>query len=147
MESPPSDFLWGHPWTSPFHFYSCSLLPSPISVLSQPQSSPIGPYSSPSPPPSPGGTSRPLQYFPSYFPLVFLEGCCPSSSLAVTSLRLDPATWDSSAPSNRAASSSSTLSWSRWRYSIVLLFLSSSSVTLCLSASSLVLVSTSLLDF
>ena len=77
-------------------------------------------------------TAAPPRYFPDCFPLAFLEGRCPSSSPAVTSLRLDPATWDSSAPSNRATSSSSTLSWSCWRYSIVLLFLSSSSATLFL---------------
>ena len=77
----------------------------------------------------------PPRYFSGCLPLAFLEGCCPSLSLAVTFLHLDPMTWNPSAPSNRAVSSSSTLSWSHWRYSIVLLFLSSSSATLCLSAS------------
>ena len=75
------------------------------------------------------------QYFSSCFPLAFLEGRCTSSSLAATSLHLDPMTMNPSAPSNRAASSSSTSSWSRWRYSSVLFFLFFSSATLCLSAS------------
>ena len=69
---------------------------------------------------------------PWYFPLAFLEGHCPSLSLAVTSLYLDPTTWDPSAPSNKVASFSSTLSQSHWRYSIVFFFLSSSSTTLFL---------------
>jgi len=57
MESPP---LRGHPQTPPLHLCSpsWSLLLSPISTPSWPQFSPIGPYSSPGPPPSPGGTSR-----------------------------------------------------------------------------------------
>ena len=92
-------------------------------------------------------TAAPPRYFPGCFPLAFLEGHCSSSSPAVISLHLDPATWDPSAPSNRAASSSSTLSWSRWRYSTVLFFLSSSSATFCLSASFLALASASLLAF
>ena len=60
MESPPPDFLWGHPRTPPLHLHSPSrsLLPSPISALSWPQSSPIGPYFSPGPPPSPRVTSQ-----------------------------------------------------------------------------------------
>ena len=92
-------------------------------------------------------TAAPLRYFSSCFLLAFLEGHCLSLSLVATSLHLDPAIWDPSAPSNRMASSSSTLSWSHWRYSIVLLFLSSFSATLCLSASFLALASTSLLAF
>ena len=78
-------------------------------------------------------TAAPPQYFPGCFLLAFLEGCCLFSSPAVTSLCLDPVTWDPSALSNRAASSSSTSSQSCWRYSIVLLFLSSFSATLFLS--------------
>ena len=77
-------------------------------------------------------TAAPLRYFSSCFPLVFLEGHCSSSSPAVTSLCLDPMTWDPSAPSNRAASSFSNSSQSRWRYSIVLFFFFSSSATLFL---------------
>ena len=92
-------------------------------------------------------TAAPPQYFPGCFPLAFLEGRCSSSPPAATSVCLDPVTWDPSAPSNRVASSSSTSSRSCWRYSLVLLFLSSSSATLCLSASSLALASTSLLAF
>jgi len=92
-------------------------------------------------------TAAPLQYFPGCFPLAFLEGCCPSLFPVVTSFHLDPAIWDPSAPSNRAASSSSTSFQSRWRYSIILFFLSSSSTTLYLSASSLALASASLLAF
>ena len=57
----------------------------------------------------------------SCFPLAFLEGHCPSSSPAVTFLCLNPMTWNPSAPSNRAASSSSTSSRSCWRYSTILL--------------------------
>ena len=96
---------------------------------------------------SPILTAAPPQYFFGCFPLAFLEGCCSSSSPMATSLRLDPAAWDLSAPSNRVASSSSTLFQSHWRYSLVLFFLSSSSTTLCLSASSLALASASLLAF
>ena len=88
-------------------------------------------------------TAAPLQHLS----LAFLEGCCPSLSLVAISLCLDSVTWDSSAPSNRAASSSSTSSWSCWRYSTVLLFVSSSSTTLYLSASSLALASAFLLAF
>ena len=80
-------------------------------------------------------TAAPLWYFPYCFPLAFLEGHYSSLSLAVISLHLDPMTWDSLAPSNRVASSFSILSQSHWKYSIVLLFLSSSSITLCLLAS------------
>ena len=61
MESPSPDFLWGHPLTSPLHLHSSPshfLLLSPISTLSWPQFSPIGPCSSPGPPPSLGGTSQ-----------------------------------------------------------------------------------------
>ena len=61
MESPPPDFLWGHPWTPPLYLHSpsfYSLLPIPISAPLRPQFSPIGLYSSPGPPPSPRGTSR-----------------------------------------------------------------------------------------
>ena len=92
-------------------------------------------------------TAVPPWYFSGYFPLAFLEGCCPSSSPVATSLCLDPATWDPSAPSNRAVSSSNTSSQSHWRYSIVLLFLSSSFTTLYLSASSHAFSSTFLLAF
>ena len=89
----------------------------------------------------------PLRYFSNCFPLAFLEDCCLSSSLAAIFLHLDPITWDPSALSNRVASFSSISSQSHWRYSTILLFLSSSSTTLCLSASSLVFSSTSLLTF
>ena len=75
-----------------------------------------------------------LQYFPCCLSLVFLKGYCPSSSPAAISLCLDPATQDLSTPSNRVASFSSTSSWNYWKYSTVLLFLSSFSATLCLSA-------------
>ena len=92
-------------------------------------------------------TAAPPRYLPGCFPLAFLEGRYTSSSSAATSLCLDPMTWDPSAPSNRAASSSSTSSRSHWRYSIILLFLSSSSATLCFLASSLALASASLLAF
>ena len=91
--------------------------------------------------------AAPPQYFPGCFPLAFLEGHCPFSSPVVISLCLDPVIWNSSAPSNRAASSSNTSSQSCWRYSIILFFLFSSSATLCLLASSLALASTSLLAF
>ena len=60
-KSLPPDSLWDHPQTPPLHLYSPpshSLPPSPISALSQPQFSLIRPCSSPSPPSSPGGTSR-----------------------------------------------------------------------------------------
>ena len=82
-------------------------------------------------------------YFPSCFPLAFLEGCCTSLSPVATSLRLDPITWDPSAPSNRAVSSSSTLSWSYWIYSNFFF----SFAILCFLASFLALASTSLLAF
>ena len=62
-------------------------------------------------------TTAPLRYFPSCFPLAFLEGRCTSSSQ------------------------------SHWRYFIILFFLFSSSATLCLLVSSLALASTSLLAF
>ena len=84
---------------------------------------------------------------PWYLPLAFLEGHCLSSSPAATSLHLDPTTWDPSASFNRVASSSSISSQSRWRYSTILLSLSSSSATLCLSASSWAFSSASLLAF
>ena len=67
MESPPPDFLRGHPWTPPLHLHSppChSLLPTPISTLLRPQFSPIGPCFSPGPPPSPRGTSQLLDIPP-----------------------------------------------------------------------------------
>ena len=58
-EFPPSDFLQGHSWT-PLHYLhfppSQPFLLNSISALSQPQSSPIGPYFSPGPPPSSRGT-------------------------------------------------------------------------------------------
>ena len=92
-------------------------------------------------------TMAPPQYFPGCFSLAFLEGHYPFSFPAATSLNLDPTIWDPSTSSNRVASFSSTLSWSHWRYSIVLLFLFSSSATLCLSAFSQVFSSTSLLAF
>ena len=92
-------------------------------------------------------TAAPLWYFPYCFPLAFLEGHYSSLSLAVISLHLDPMTWDSLAPSNRVASSFSILSQSHWKYSIVLLFLSSSSITLCLLASFWAFSSASLLAF
>jgi len=59
-ESPPSDFLRGHPQTTLHHLRSPSrsLLPTPISAPSWPQFSPIGPCFSPGPPPSPRETSR-----------------------------------------------------------------------------------------
>ena len=57
-------------------------------------------------------TAAPTWYFPCCFPLAFLEGHCPFSSLAATSLYLDPMTWDPSALFNRMASSSNTLSQS-----------------------------------
>ena len=88
-------------------------------------------------------TAAPLQYFSSYFSLAFLESCCPSSSPAVTFLCLNPMTWDPSAPFNRVASSSSTLSWSYWMYSNFFFF----SVIFCFLASSLALASASLLAF
>ena len=75
-----------------------------------------------------------LQYFSCCLFLVFLKGYCPSSSLAAIFLYLDPTTQDLSALSNRVASLSSTSSWSYWRYSTILLFLSSFSAILCLSA-------------
>ena len=58
-ESPPSDFSWGHPQTSPC--YPCSspfwpLLPNPISAPLQHQFSLIGLCFSSGSPPSPGGT-------------------------------------------------------------------------------------------
>ena len=87
------------------------------------------------------------QYFPCCFLLAFLKGRCSFSSLAVIFLHLDSTTWDPSVPSNKAASSSNILSWSYWRYSIVLLFLSFSSITLCLSASSRAFSSAFLLAF
>jgi len=92
-------------------------------------------------------TTAPLWYFPGYFLLAFLEGCCPSLSPAVMSLCLDPMTWDPSALSNRVASSSNTLSWSCWRYSIILLFFFFSSATPYLLAFSQAFSSTSLLAF
>jgi len=92
-------------------------------------------------------TATPPRYFPSCFPLAFLEGRYISLSSAAISLHLDPAIWDPLAPSNRAASSSSTLSQSHWRYSIILLFLFSSSTALYLSASSWAFSSASLLAF
>ena len=92
-------------------------------------------------------TVVPPWYFSSCFPLAFLEGHCSSLFLVATSLHLNPTTLDSLAPSNKVAFSSSTLSQSRWRYSIVLLFLSSSSTTLCLSASSQAFSFASLLAF
>jgi len=49
-------------------------------------------------------TTAPLWYFSGCFPLVFLGDHCTSSSLAATSLHLDPMTWDPSAPSNRMVS-------------------------------------------
>ena len=73
-----------------------------------------------------------LQYFSSYFPLVFLEGCCLSSSLETTSLYLDPMIWDPSVSSNKTLFSTSTLSWSCWRYSNCFFFFSSST-SLCFS--------------
>ena len=82
-----------------------------------------------------------------YFPLAFLEGHCLSSSPVVTSLHLDPAIWNPSAPSNKVASSSNTSFQSHWRYSTILFFLSSFSATLCLSAFSWAFFSTSLLAF
>ena len=67
-----------------------------------------------------------LQYFPGCFLLAFLEGRYSSLFLEVTSLCLDPTTWNPSVLSKRVASSSSTLFWSCWRYSNVLFFFSSS---------------------
>ena len=88
-------------------------------------------------------TVVPLQYFSGYFSLAFLEGYCPSLSLAAISLHLDPATWDPSVSSNRAASSSSTSSWSCWRYSNFFF----SSTILYFSVSFLALAFTFLLAF
>jgi len=67
-----------------------------------------------------------------YFSLAFLESYCLFLFLVATFFCLDSMTWNSSAPSNRVASSSSTSSWSHWRYSIILFFLSSFSTTFCL---------------
>ena len=92
-------------------------------------------------------TATPPRYFPSCFPLAFLEGRYTSLSPAAISLHLDPAIWDPLAPSNRAASSSSTSSQSHWRYSNVLFFFFSSSTTFYFSAFSLAFFSTSLLAF
>jgi len=86
-------------------------------------------------------------YFSGYFTLAFLKGYCSSLSLAATSLYLDPTTWDLSALSNRVASFSNTSSKSYWKYSTVLLFLSSSSTTLCFLAFSWAFFYTSLLAF
>jgi len=86
------------------------------------------------------------QYFPSCFPLAFLEGHCLSSSLKVTSLCLDPITWNLSVLSNKAASSTSTLSRSCWRYSNYFFFFFSSA-SLYFLAFSFVLASASLLAF
>ena len=96
---------------------------------------------------SPIFTVAPPQYFSSCLSLAFLESCCPSSSPVVISLHLDPTIWDFSASSNRVASSSSTLSWSHWRYSNVLFFFSFFSTTFCFLASSLAFSSASLLAF
>ena len=79
-------------------------------------------------------TVVPLQYFPCCFSLAFLEGYCPSSSLVIISLHLDPMTWDLSAFFKRVASFFSILSQSHWRYSTILFFFST---TLYLSVSSL----------
>ena len=78
--------------------------------------------------------AAPPLYFLGYFPLAFLEGHCPILSLVATLLHLDPVIWDFSAPSNRAASFSSTSSQSYWRYSNIFFFFSSSSAALYLSA-------------
>ena len=96
---------------------------------------------------SPIFTVAPLWYFSGCFPLVFLEGYCPSSFLTATSLYLDPVIWNLSALFNRAVSSSSTLFWSHWRYSNILFFFFSSSTTLCLLAFSWAFFSASLLVF
>ena len=71
-------------------------------------------------------TVVPLLYFSSCFPLAFLKGHCPFLSLEVTSLCLDPVTWDPSVLSNKVASSASILFWSCWRYSNHFFFFSSS---------------------
>ena len=87
-------------------------------------------------------TVVPLWYFSCCLLLVFLEGLCSFSSLAVTSLYLNP-----SAPFKRVVSSFSILSQSCWRYSNILFFFSFFSATLFLSTFFLVFVSTSLLAF
>ena len=92
-------------------------------------------------------TAAPLWYFSCYLSLAFFEGHCPSLSLAVIFLCLDPVTWDSSAPSKRVAFFSSTSSWSHWRYSNVLFFFFFSSAILYLLAFSLAFFSTSFLAF
>ena len=92
-------------------------------------------------------TAAPLRYFSCYFSLAFLESHCPFLSPVAISLRLDLATWDSSAPSNRAVSFSSTLSWSYWRDSNIFFFFFSSSATLYLLASSWAFSSAFLLAF
>ena len=96
---------------------------------------------------SPILTVASLWYFFCCLPLAFLKGYCPTLSPAVISLCLNPTTWDPSAPSNRAVSSSNTLSQSCWIYSNVLFFFFSSSATLCLLASSLAFSYASLLAF
>ena len=89
-----------------------------------------------------------LWYFFCCLPLAFLKSHCPTLSLAVISLCLDPTTWDLSTPFNRAVFSSSTLSQSCWIYSNVLFFFFfSSSTTLYLLASSLAFSYASLLAF
>ena len=90
------------------------------------------------------GTSMVLPWL---LPSSLLGGPLPllissSNFFALRSYDLNP-----SAPSNRVASSSSTSSQSRWRYSTILLFLSSSSATLCLLASSRAFSSASLFAF
>ena len=84
---------------------------------------------------SPILTVVPLWYFLCCFSLAFLEGHCISSSPVAISLHLDPVTQNLLAPSNKAASFASTLSWSHWRYSNIFFFFSST--ILCLLASSL----------
>ena len=86
-------------------------------------------------------------YFTGCFPLAFLEGYYLSSSPEMTSLCLDPMTWDPSIPSKRVASFSSTLFQSCWRYSNILFFFFFSSATLLLSTSFLAFVSASFLIF
>ena len=63
-ESPPSDFLQGHPWTPPLHLCSPPSYSLPISTPLQPQFSPIKLCSFPSPPLSPRETSRLLGTLP-----------------------------------------------------------------------------------
>ena len=84
----------------------------------------------------------PPQYFPSYFLLAFLKDCCPSLFLVATFLHLDP-----SAPSKKAASSSSISSQSHWKYSNVLFSFFFFSTTLYFLAFSLTFSSASLLAF